>query len=84
MHAATYLNLFGLFLDFGGAIAIFIFPPPPDFEDAGGDPIGPKEYFDRVRTERREQFKRSNCVSRWCMLAIAIGFMLQLLAAVLA
>ena len=80
MDAATFLNATGLILDAGGAAFMFFYPLPPDFEDAGGDPIGPKEYFDKVRTERREQFKKSSLVSKWSMAAIAIGFGLQLIA----
>jgi hypothetical protein len=83
MDTATFLNAAGLILDAGGAAFMFFYPPPPDFEDAGGDPIGPNDYFDKVRAERREQFKKSSFVSRWSMAVIAIGFRLQLIAIIL-
>ena len=79
-YSADFLNASGLALDIVGIIGLFLFSPEkyPDPQWSAFFALEDKEL--RPQWRRRQRIRRR--ISGTCMIAIAVGFALQLVAVI--
>lgn len=81
MNAGTVLNIVGLTLSTVAAILMYWFPPSIiQFTDRGERQV---QWTGPETLEGKKHYARQRCWSRVSVLLLALGFFLQLLAALL-